>query len=264
MFIYLSKILPMFVYPLGLVFLILLIASILKPESKWVKRGIITALVIIMVGGNNWVSTALVRSLEWRYLPPEEVPSGEVIVVLGGGTGSALYPRQMVELDDAADRVFYGSWLYHEGAAPRILLTGGYIPFLGNNEGSPAENMAIVLEMLGVPKEALILDDESLNTYENALYSKDILDNMGISEIILVTSAQHMPRSVALFEKLELEVIPAPTDYSVTQAQWEDLWAPNLKLQVLNFIPSVGNLSATTGAMKEYLGMLVYWLRGWI
>jgi len=264
MSVYLSKLLPLFVYPIGLVFITLLISAIMKPESKWVKKGIITALIIIWVGGNSWASTTLVRSLEWQYLPPDEVPGGDVIVVLGGGTDSAQYPRQLVELDDAADRVFYASWLYHEGAAPRILLSGGYIPFLGNNEGSPAENMAIILEMLGVPGDVLILDKESLNTYENALYTKEILDQMGISQIILVTSAQHMPRSAALFNKLDLDVIPAPTDFSVTQARWDNLWEPKLQTQLLNIIPSVGNLSATTGAMKEYLGMLVYWLRGWI
>ena len=264
MFIYLSKILPIFVYPLGLVFFILLITSVMKRDSKWVKIGIITALVIILVCGNNWVSTALVRSLEWQYLPSDEVPSGEVIVVLGGGTDSAQYPRQLVELDDAADRVFYASWLYHQGAAPRILLTGGYIPIFGNKVGSPAENMASILGMLGVPEDVLILDKESLNTRENAVYSKEILDQLGISKIILVTSAQHMPRSVALFDKLGVDVIPAPTDFSVTQENWDGLWEPKIQTQLLNFIPNSGNLSATTGVMKEYLGMLVYWLRGWI
>ena len=158
----------------------------------------------------------------------------------------------------------YASWLYHQGAAPRLILTGGYIPWMGSHNSSPAENMAFIMDMLGVPTEALILEKDSLNTYENALFTKAILDAEGISSIILVTSASHMPRSVGIFEKQGLEVIPAPTDYSVTQADWEQLWKPDFVAQIFNAIPNVGSLSATTIALKEYIGILIYTLRGWI
>ena len=180
MFVYLSKLLPLFVYPLGLAFFFLMIAAVAKSGSKWVKTFLIAAILILGIGGNSWFSTSLVRSLEWQYLPPEDVPNGEIIVVLGGGTDDRQYPRKLVELDDAADRVVYASWLYHQGAAPEILLTGGYIPFLGVKDGSPAENMAVIMGMLNVPEEALILEKESLNTYENVLNTKEILDQREI------------------------------------------------------------------------------------
>jgi len=264
MFVYLSKLLPIFIYPLGLVWLFLLIAAFLKRKSRWVKVGVTAALAVLWVGGNSWFSTSLVRSLEWQYLPSKDLPSGDIIVVLGGGTSSIQYPREIVELNDAGDRGLYASWLYHQGVAPKLLLTGGYIPWMGNNTGSPAENMAVILEMLGVPEEDLILENESLNTYENAVNSKEILNSLGIGRIILVTSAQHMPRSVGLFEKQGLEVVPAPTDYAVTQASWEHLWEPSLKTQIFNFLPGVDSLSATTSAMKEYIGIMIYRLRGWM
>jgi uncharacterized SAM-binding protein YcdF (DUF218 family) len=264
MFVFLSKFLPVFVYPLGLAWIFLLVALFTKGKPKWQTISLWVALALLWVGGSGWISTSLVRSLEWQYLPPEELPHAEVIVVLGGGTDSPQYPREQVELNDAADRIVYASWLYHQGAAPKLLLTGGFIPWMGEVDSSPAENMASVLALLGVPQDALILETQSLNTYENALYSRDILDSMGVDRIILVTSAQHMPRSVGLFEKQGLEVIPAPTDFSVTQASWERLWEPDLVTQVFNFFPSVSNLSATTAAMKEYLGIMVYKLRGLI
>lgn len=264
MFVFLSKFLPVFVYPLGLTWIFLLVALLARRSSRWQKTSLGVAFALLWIGGNGWVSTSLVRSLEWQYLPPEELPSAEVIVVLGGGTDSLQYPRELVELNDAADRMVYASWLYHQGAAPKLLLTGGYIPWMGEVDGSPAENMASVLTLLGVPPEAFILETRSLNTYENALYSKEILDSMGVNRIILVTSAQHMPRSVGLFEKQGLEVIPAPTDFSVTQSSWDRLWEPNLITQVFNFFPSVNSLSATTSAMKEYIGIMVYKMRGWI
>ena len=169
-----------------------------------------------------------------------------------------------MELNEAVDRVFYAAWLYHQGAAPRLLLTGGNIEWRGRRDTTPAEDMATILVMLGVPQEALWLESESRNTYENAVYTTQMMRAAGIEQVILVTSALHMPRSVALYRKLGWEVIPAPTDYGVTDQIWEDLWRPNLINQLFNFLPSAGNLSQTTTALKEYLGMLVYGLRGWI
>jgi uncharacterized SAM-binding protein YcdF (DUF218 family) len=264
MFIFLSKFLPLFVYPVGLTFIFLVFAFVYRQKPKRVKTFLIAALLVLWLGGNRWASKSLVRSLEWQYLPPDEIPHADVIVVLGGGTGPATYPRTLVELNGSADRLVYASWLYHQGAAPKLLLTGGYIPWMGERESSPAEDMAKILEMLDVPQTTIWLETQSLNTYENAIYSREILDREGIDRIILVTSAFHMPRSVPLFEMQGFEVIPAPTDYTITQQGWDELWEFNLTTQVFNLIPSAGNLDNTTWALKEYIGILVYTLRGWL
>lgn len=264
MFVFFSKLLPVLIYPLGLACIILLISLLVNKQSRWLKIFVGIALGLLWLGGTRWVSVLLVRSLEWQFLPPENSPHAEIIVVLGGGIDGIEYPRNQVELGAAADRVFYSSWLYQQGAAPKILLTGGYIPWLGTREGSPAENMALVLARLGIPDEALIMETKSQNTYENALYSQEILNQLGISRILLVTSAQHMPRAYAIFKNMSLEVIPAPTDYTVTQGDLDRLMELNFTTQFLNFFPSVGNLSATTNVIKEYLGLLVYKIKGWI
>ena len=264
MFVFFSKFLPVFIYPLGLACIILIISLLVNKQSKWLKIFVGIALGILWLGGTRWVSVMLVRSLEWQYLPPENTPNAEIIVVLGGGTSAIEYPRTQVELGAAADRIFYASWLYHQGAAPKIFLTGGYIPWLGTREGSPAENMALVLARLGIPDEVQIIETKSQNTYENALYTKEILNQLGITRILLVTSALHMPRAYAVFKNLGLEVIPAPTDYTVTQGDWDRLMEFNFVTQFFNFFPSVGNLSSTTNAIKEYLGLFVYKLKGWI
>jgi uncharacterized SAM-binding protein YcdF (DUF218 family) len=73
-----------------------------------------------------------------------------------------------------------------------------------------------------------------------------------------------MPRSVALFEKQGFEVIPYPVDYGVTDYEWNDLWHGDFGAQLLNLIPSVGNLSTSTGVMKELIGRWVYGLQGWL
>ena len=264
MFIFLSKFLPLLIYPIGLTF-ILLVISILVANRKRVQKAIIIFIIILLgVSGNRFVALSLVRSLEWQYLPPQEIPQGEVIVVLGGATDAAVNPRTGVEVNGAADRILYASRLYHEGKAEHLLLSGGNISWLGTQSSTPAGEMAEILELLNVPRDAMWLEDESRNTYENALYCSKILKEKGISRVLLVTSAVHMPRSVMLFEKQGVEVIPLPTDFSVTQAGWDDLFSPDIQTQLINLVPTVGNISATSNVMKEYIGMVVYRMNGWL
>jgi uncharacterized SAM-binding protein YcdF (DUF218 family) len=262
MFVYLSKLLPPLVYPLGLACALLVVALLLrKPRLR--TAALLLALALLVVGGNRWVALGLARSLEWRYLPQGELPEADAIVVLGGGTLSALYPRQMVEVDQAGDRLIYAARLYHQGKADHLLLSGGRIDWISTG-APPAEDMAMILDILGVPRQAMWLESESLNTYENALNARHFLEPLGVQRIILVTSASHMPRSVALFTRQGFDVIPAPADFTVTQAGWDDLKSGGLATQLLSLLPSAENLGLTTRMLKEYFGMLVYRLNGWM
>jgi uncharacterized SAM-binding protein YcdF (DUF218 family) len=196
----------------------------------------------------------------------EEIPAVEAIVVLGGATQPAEYPRPIVELNGAADRVIYAAWLYHQGHADSLLLSGGRIPWQSPAQldlETPAEEMALIMKMLGVPEAAIRLEKESRNTYENALFSKRLLEKQDIERIILVTSAMHMPRALRLFEAQGLEVVPAPVDYRVVQSDWVNKEGISLPQFILRLLPGADNLSLTTSAMKEYIGMLYYTLRGW-
>lgn len=263
MFVFLSKFVPLFIYPLGLACFLLIAA--LVPKHPYRQRiFILSALMLLWLGGNRWVAYSLNRSLEWRYLPPPEMPSAEVIVVLGGGTEAPSYPRPSVEINGAGDRVLYAARLYKEGKAPHLLLSGGYITWLSQRGSTPAEEMANLMALMGIPHDALWLQTQSQNTYEDALYSSAMLREKGIKRIILVTSAQHMPRAVALFQHQGLEVIPAPTDFNVTQADWEELFEPNLAAQLIGLLPTADNLKMTTSSLKEYLGILIYHLQGWL
>ena len=224
------------------------------------------ALAVLWIAGNHWFATGLARSLEWRYLPAAELPDGEVIVVLGGGTQPAETPRPMVEVNGAGDRVIYASWLYNQGAAEQVLVSGGRIPWRASGLGerdTPAHEMAFLLEMLGVPGEDVWLDPDSLNTYENAVNSGRILKENGVESVILVTSAMHMPRAVRMFEAQGLDVFPAPVDYTVTQSDWNNPLQASVLENFLRIFPGADNLALTTRVMKEYLGMMFYNVRGW-
>ncbi len=114
--------------------------------------------------------------------------------------------------------------------------------------------MLDLLVLMGVPARAILLEDKSRNSYQNAVYTAEKLEKLGINKILLVTSAFHMRRSEAVFTAQGLEVIPAPTDYQrlvgpVTMPSW---------------LPSVSDLWQSTHALHEHLGYWVYRFRGWL
>ena len=87
---------------------------------------------------------------------------------------------------------------------------------------------------------------------------------LGMNRILLVSSATHMRRAVPLFEKQGLEVIPAPTDFSYSDQEWENLLRFDGATAYTFFIPTVSGMETLQNALKEYLGYFIYHLRGWI
>jgi uncharacterized SAM-binding protein YcdF (DUF218 family) len=264
MFTFLSKFIPLFVYPLGLASLLLFIAILFWKKRRFVLFCVIIAFIALFIGGNKYVAYSLARSLEWQYLPKEAIQHADVIVVLGGATEPALAPRPEVELNAAADRLVHGAELYREGVSSHILLSGGDIDFLSLSSDSPATDMESIMEMLGVPQNAIWLQGNSQNTYEDALYSCQMIKDHNAKSIVLVTSATHMPRAVAVFEKQGCHVIPSPADFTVTEAAWSNLWSPDWQEFLINLVPNYSNLSLTTKSLKEYIGWLTYRMQGWL
>jgi uncharacterized SAM-binding protein YcdF (DUF218 family) len=262
MFVFLSKLLPYFIYPLSLA-AILLAGAVLLRHPKWQKRLLLMGVLLIWLGGNGWVTGALLKSLEWQYLPSVEIPQADAIVILGGGTQPPTYPRPSSEVDDAGDRVIYGARLYREGKAPVVLVTGAHLPWAFVQD-SVTHDMVELMTFMGVPEEAILQEAESVNTYENGVFTKEILEPMGINRILLVTSAMHMPRSVAIFEKLGFEVIPAPTDFIITQPEENLPFSQTWPNYLFSIFPTADNLNKTALALKEYIGIVAYWARGWL
>ena len=263
MFLFLSKLLPLFLYPLGLACVLMVVALVMSWRSpRWVPVPIALALIVLLLGSNSWVANSLVRSLEWQQIPEKELPTADAIVVLGGATKSAFPPRPAVDLSEEGDRVLYGAQLYREGKAPLVIASGGRVDWRG---GGPSESgdMAEVLETLGVPTSAILQDPSSLNTYQNAVNVRQIMKERGIQRVLLVTSAMHMPRSLLIFQRQGIEAIPAPTDFLVTKQEIEE---PNNSPQatLLSLLPDADRLQNTTRVLKEYIGTVVYRLRGWL
>jgi uncharacterized SAM-binding protein YcdF (DUF218 family) len=259
---FLSKLLPLFVYPLGLACVLLVLALILGRYRRVQWALIALSLAVLWLGGNRLVTMAVVRSLEWRYLPQEEIPVAEVIVVLGGGERARTPPRPIHEINEAGDRLLYAAYLYKAGKAPHILLSGGTPALMGPGVMAGSQVMAETLELMGVPPDALWYESRSLNTYENAVESRVMLTERGIDRIILVTSAMHMPRASMLFARQGFDVIPAPTDFLLTEADWAFYTQASLEVQIFNLLPSAQDLELTSNVMREYIGLWVARLRG--
>ena len=263
MFLFLSKLLPLLLYPLGLACLLMVVALVtMRRRPRLARRAILWALLVLLLGGNGWVPSWVVGSLEIQSGRLAGLPEAEAIVVLGGCVRPAFAPRPAPDLTEAADRVFYAAQLYRAGKAPLIVASGGRISWRGSGP-SEAGDMAAVLEYLGVPRAAIVEESRSLNTYENAVNVQRILSERNIHRVLLVTSAMHMLRSRLVFQHQGFEVIPAPTDFLVTRA---DLTEPNssTKAILLNLVPDADRMQKLTRALKEYFGLVVYRLRGWL
>jgi uncharacterized SAM-binding protein YcdF (DUF218 family) len=263
MFLFLSKLIPLFFYPMGAACLLLLVAlGLWWINSKWTPAAIGGALLILFLSGNAWTTNWLAQSLEWQNIPKTELPIADAIVVLGGGTRSQAYPRPDVDFADAGDRVWYGANLYRSGKAPKIIVSGGRIAWKGG--GTPeSEDLTKILVRLGVPQQDIIPEGNSFNTRDNAVNVQKILQARNFKRILLVTSAMHMPRSMAIFKHLGIDAIAAPTDYRISQLELDE---PNSQTAaaILSFFPSEDCFSLTTQAIREYIGIFVYKLRGWL
>jgi uncharacterized SAM-binding protein YcdF (DUF218 family) len=260
MFLFLSKLLPLLLYPLGLTIVLTLIGLIFlkRRRPRLASRLIILGIWLLYSSSTELVAHALTRSLESQNLPTDIAPA-DAIVVLGGGTKSPQAPRILPEVSEAGDRVIYAAKLYKDNKAPKIILSGGRVTWKAET-GSESADMAILLDLLGIPRTAILEDPTSLNTRQNAVNVKQIVDREQFKRLILVTSATHMPRSIAIFRRLGMDVIPAPTDFYTTEADRQ--LSPQGRL--LSLLPDAENLFLTTRSLKEYVGLFIYWLRGWV
>jgi len=254
---FLSKLLPIFVYPVGIVTILMLVGLIclIRLRRRSAIIAFSAAIVIIYMSSIPLFSDLLVGSLEGQNLP-QELPNAEAIVVLGGGTKAQIPPRTGVEVAEAGDRILYGSKLWLQKKAPLLILTGGRTSLFGEAGRAESEDMAEIAVALGVEKSAIAQDPDSLNTYENALNVQKILQKFNINKILLVTSAVHTPRSLAIFKKLGIEAIAAPTDFNVVGSYGSS--------SIFDFLPDADALRSTTNALKEYIGLVVYKLYGWL
>jgi len=243
------KVLTLLLQPLGTAVVALLLAVLLWRVRAGLARGLVLfALVWLWLWSAPWVSDALRASLERRYPmhAAASMPDADAIVLLGGGIEPAAPPQRLdVDVNFAGDRMIYAAALYHAGKAPRIIVSGGRLPWTPGAQ-TEADAMAALLQRLGVPDAAILREGRSRTTRENAAYTRTLLSELPVRRVLLVTSALHMPRAMANFATPGLEIVAAPTDIEVVDRAHG----------VLDLLPDTRALDGSARAVKEYLGLL--------
>ncbi len=247
----LTKLLPLFVYPLGVAIILCIFALLflLAGRKRIALFSILVSITILWGSSTAMVADSLMASLERNYPPlaVEFMPPAGAIVILGGVTRGTVPGTSFTDLDGGVDRLVHGARLWKAGKAPLIILSGG------NYEGyrPESEAMAEILLLMGIPESSMLLESESRNTYQNALHTLPLLKEKGINQVLLVTSAYHMRRAATIFEGIGISVIPAATDYQLVERF----------ISILDWLPQTGALATTTRGIKEYIGWWVYSFR---
>lgn len=253
---FLAKFLPFFIYPLGFSLILLLISLPFVGRGTWGVFGVAFAVFVLWVPSMPLISTALIGTLEREYAPMrvDETPKSEVAIVLGGGVMGVSPPRAMTEISDGTNHLLYAARLFKAGRVEKIIVVGGSMirPADGPVDGANARD---ILVEWGIPEIAISAEEMRPNTYENARKIKDMKRNRPFESALLITSAYHMPRAVAVFENAGVSIIPAPVNVKILRG------AP---VSLLDFLPSADALHQSTLALREWLAILVYRLRGYV
>ena len=244
--IYLHKILPLLASPLFLIIILVLWGSLFRS-----KRAGLAAIGILIVCSLPVFSSNLISYLERDYslVPTASVNNADAIVVLSGMVRTIEGANGLVyEWGEASDRIFAGIDLIKENKAPVLVLTGGKLPW---SKGKPeGEHLRDIAENLGVPSEIILLTENVQNTDQEAKAVAKIL-NIEVPNIILVTSAFHMPRAQKVFEAAGIAVTPFPVDF-LTEAD---------KTKIIDFMPDAKAFWKTSFFVKEIIGRLYYKLK---
>jgi uncharacterized SAM-binding protein YcdF (DUF218 family) len=203
------------------------------------------ALAVLPLG--NW----LILPLESRFPAREPPPHVDGIVMLGGAVMPWLSsPHGQPALNDAAERVTAFMELARRYPDARMVFTGGS-GFLFDQEDKEATIVCEMMARQGFDLSRFVFESESRNTFENAVFTQDLVKPRPGETWLLVTSAQHMPRSVGIFRKTGWPVVPYPVDYRTP---------PYLTLEP-GFSLSFG-LMYVGDAVREWIGLVAYWLMG--
>jgi uncharacterized SAM-binding protein YcdF (DUF218 family) len=255
MFFILSKILAFLIVPytwlfFGLLFLLKKVWN--TPFKKWV----LTLTVFMYVISNSFLMDEVVRAWEYSdddiYLKDTKY---DLAIVLGG-MGRVDERQNRFDFGFSGDRLFQTLELYHKKRVSKILITGG-----SGSISQPHQREAIYikkyLESISIPDSSIITENNSKNTYENAIFTKHILDSMQFKgSILLVTSSFHMRRSIAIFKKAGYKnITPYVTNKITGLRKFEFDYC---------FIPNVEAVFGLNLILHEIAGYAIYKMKGYL
>ncbi len=248
MFLIVSKIFWAVAQPLAAGLLLIVVG--LGLSIKYRRSGSILAAMGVLLLGISSFTTAgalLIRPLEERFERPALPEQVGAIIMLGGASdGTISAARQVSELNPAGDRFAETLRLAQLYPQAKIVVSGGVSLTMAGGE-SEAKTAQRFFLGLGIAPDRLVLEDQARNTQENAEFSKSLLEGIAGPKL-LVTSAFHMPRSMGLFRKAGIAVLPWPTDYRSSGQE-------GFGIEVTQ---PVDNLMTLSTAVREWVGLVAY------
>lgn len=253
MFFVLSKIFLFLISPLVWI-LIFFVWGMMTRKTKRKKRLLWLSFFMLLFFTNRLVTDQFIHWWERPFDAKVLTKNYDVAIVLGG-TSSFNQKTNQIEWRESADRLLYPLQLYQQKKIKKILITGGS-GRISNSIAREADYLQKYLVSLGVPQEDILVEKESRNTYENGLYSRHLLDSLGLSKsrLLLVTSAVHMRRSEAIFAKAGFNFDKLSVDF---------LWIPSIYYLDQYIVPDPLAMHHWNLMIKEIVGFVVYKIRGY-
>jgi uncharacterized SAM-binding protein YcdF (DUF218 family) len=256
MFFILSKIFAFCIKPIVWILASFILSCFLKNEKR--KRSFfLVGLILLLILTHRAIFQAVVH---WWEPAPVSIKSlhkkYDYIILLGGYSDfqTAMGKSEFQLGLKGGNRLITALHLYKKGIGKKIILTGGSGKLFGDRFGE-AEYVAPYLKTLGLPDSAIIIENKSRNTRENAVFTKQMVDSLQKNaSCLLVTSALHMPRSKACFDRVGLSTTIYPTDYYTEKSD---------NYFKLFFEPSSTQLYAWEAILHEWIGVITYKLKGY-
>lgn len=246
--IYLHKFLPILISPIFLFIMGIAYGLILEK-----KRPIIISVILLYFFSTPLVSDRIFYLIENSIQQPkiEEISKTEAIVVLSGMVSFVRSGTAKIHEWKDPDRFFGGIDLFKKNKANFLIFTEARLPWTKSNvaEGTYLKKKAI---NMGINASNILVTEEVQNTKQEAQKVSKILKNKN-RNIILVTSAFHMPRAKSLFEEEGFRVIPFPVDFKVSEKS----------TTIMDFFPLSSGLEKTSAASRELIGRIYYKVLSW-
>ena len=252
MFFILSKTISYLLMPATLIGLAWLAYFIFR---KWRYRRYLAVLgfALFIVFTNDFLANSFLKAWQTEPADLEQLKNQEFTygVLLTGMTNTLKEPKDRVYFTQNADRLLQSIMLFEKGIIDSLYISGGGATAL-RKDLQESRVLLSYLESINFPVEKVVIENQSRNTVESARFAKDFIRKE--NEILLITSASHMPRAMGCFEKKGFSVQAYPTVFLTN----DELISPSM------FLPSTDALLKWNILFKEWMGYSSYWVAGYL
>ena len=260
-FFILAQILSFLIFPLTWIIALFLLALFLK-NKKWARRCLIYGIIILLFFTNSFIANVAVGFWEYPITLDDEMTSDyDVGIVLGGGMVTIDAQNKRMTFRDNVDRMLQAAYLYKKGKIKKILFSGGSGSLIFRDMRESVLLKKYWLD-LGIPDSVMLVDTISDNTYQNAIYSAKILNNVcPHGKFLLITSSIHLRRAMGCFKKAGIKVIPYGTNKRTGNFFYGMSHYFDFKTY---FIPNIQAIGTWDQLFHEITGYFIYSLKGYI